>query len=140
MDDREYLELIREEYEDVISEFKTSSDKTDFETIFPELARDLILTKDATTEDILNQLIEAYLKSVEGISKLSPGLATGLYDKKESIIINTYNGKMSDIPNEDDITEDTVFDASSITKMFTSILILKEAEKGNIDLNKTFSD
>lgn len=140
MDSREYLELIKKEYKEVISEFKTSSDKTNFENVFKDVARDLIITKDDNIEETFNKLVENYLKSVEAISKLSPGLATGLYDSKESIILNTYNGKKSDIPNDDDITRDTIFDASSITKMFTSILVLRESEKGNIDLNKNFSD
>jgi len=140
MDNEEYLKLIREEYEKVISDYKTSSDKKDFENIFLETAKNLIITKDGSIEEIYNQIIEDYLKSVEGVSKLSPGLSAGLYDEKENIILNTYNGKMSDIPNDDNITEETVFDASSVTKMFTSILILKEAEKGNIDLNRKFSD
>ena len=47
---------------------------------------------------------------------------------------------MSDIPNDEEITENSVFDVSSMTKMFTSILLLKEAERGNVDLNKKFSD
>lgn len=140
MEVQEYLELIKETYKEVIADFKTSSDKANFEQIFIDVVRDLIYTNDDDPRASFETIISDYLKSVEAISKLSPGLATGLYDEKENITVNTYNGKMSDIPNDDDITEDTVFDASSMTKMFTSILLLREAEKGNIDLGKKFSD
>lgn len=140
METKQYVKLIREAYEEVITSFKTSSDKKEFEKIFLDTARDLINTKDDDLKTTFDTIASDYLKSVKAISKLSPGLATGLHDEKENITLNTYNGRMSDIPNDDEITDETVFDASSITKMFTSILLLKEAEKGNIDLNKKFSD
>lgn len=89
---------------------------------------------------IFDFICDEYLESVKAIAKISPGLSTGLYDEKENIVLNTYNGKMSDIPNDENVTISAVFDASSMTKMFTSILLLKEEEKGNIDLNKKFSD
>lgn len=140
MEDREYLELIKETYEEVIAKFKTSSDKKEFEDIFMDVARDLIDTKDDDSKATFEMIASDYLKSVQAISKLSPGLSTGLHDEEENITLNTYDGKMSDVPNGNQITEKSVFDASSMTKMFTSILLLKEAENGNIDLNKKFSD
>ena len=140
MEEKEYIELIKKTYEEVIASFKTSSDKKDFEHIFKEVARELIGTKDEDFKDSFEAIASNYLKSVAAISKLSPGLSTGLRDEEENITLNTYDGRMSDIPNDEAITDETVFDASSMTKMFASILLLKEAEKGNIDLNKKFSD
>ena len=140
MEEKEYIELIKETYEEVIANFKTLRDKTEFQGFFSDVVKKLIDTKDETPKTTFEAVISDYLNSVEAISKLSPGLATGLHDEEENITLNTYNGKMSDIPNDEKITEKSVFDASSMTKMFTSILLLKEAENGNIDLNKNFSD
>ncbi len=140
MGEKEYIELIKEVYDEVIANFKTSRDKIEFQNIFSDVVKELIDTKDENSKASFEAIISEYIKSVEAISKLSPGLATGLHDEKEDITLNTYNGKMSDIPNDDEITDETVFDASSMTKMFTSILLLKEVENGNIDLNKNFSD
>lgn len=140
MEEKEYIELIKETYEEVIADFKTLSDKADFESLFLDIIKKLADTKDADFKTIFETITSDYIKSVEAIAKLSPGLSAGLYDAKENITLNTYNGKMSDIPNDEEITEESVFDSSSMTKMFTSILLLKEAEKGNIDLNKKFSD
>ena len=137
---QEYIELIKETYEEIINEFRTSQDKERFKKILLELLEKIGNAKDEDYDTIFKLLTEDYLKSVEAIAKLSPGLSTGLYDETYGITLNTYNGKMSDIPNDEEITERSVFDASSMTKMFTSILLLKEAEKGNIDLNKRFSD
>lgn len=135
---KQYINIIRKSYEDVIKEYKT--EKKDFEKIFIDLTKDLLETKNQNYEIILNQLLEQYINGLKAISMLSPGLSTGLHDYKHKITINTYSGKMSDIPNDKKITAETVFDASSMTKMFTTILLLKEEEKGNIDLTKKFSD
>ena len=140
MEVHEYIEIIKEAYEEVIAKFKTSSDKKEFEEILINVVKDLVSAKDGNIKESFDAVASDYLSSVDAVSKLSPGLATGLRDEEENITLNTYNGKMSDIPNDDFITDQTVFDASSMTKMFTSILLLKEAEKGNIDLNKNFSD
>lgn len=140
METQKYLEIIKETCDEVIADFKSLFDKADFEEIFMEVANSLMDTKDDDFKASFEAVASDYIKSAEAIAKLSPGLATGLHDEKEGITLNTYNGKMSDIPNDDEITNETVFDASSMTKMFTSILLLKEAEKGNLDLNKKFSD
>ena len=140
MEEKEYIELIKEIYEEVIDNFKTSYDKKEFQDIFLEVVKKLVDTKDEDYKTTFETITSDYIKSTQAVAKLSPGLSTGLHDSKEVITLNTYNGKMSDIPNDEEITEETVFDASSMTKMFTSILLLKEAEKGNIDLNKKFSD
>lgn len=50
--------------------------------------------------EVFDTLCEDYLKSVEVILKLSPGLSTGLFDLKYGIFFNTYDGKKFDIPND----------------------------------------
>ena len=140
MDINEYLILIKRVYEETISDYKTDEDKNKFEKILLDILVKMGKTFNENPKIIFDFLCEDYMKSVYAISKLSPGLSTGLYDERENIIINTYNGKMSDIPNDEAINEETIFDASSMTKMFTSVFLLKEVEKGNIDLNKNFSD
>lgn len=140
MKTQEYLRLIIESYEEVVREFVTSADKSEFKVLLLDVISKLVETKDEEYRFSFEAITKEYLKAVSAVAKLSPGLSTGLYDKKENIVVNTYNGKVSDIPNDDEITDETVFDVSSMTKMFTSILLLKEAENGNIDLNKKFSD
>lgn len=140
MEKIEYLKLIEEEIENTLFELKSLSDKDKIKKSLLNLKIELIRSKDEDYKIVFDRVTNSYLKSVEAISKLSPGLSAGLYDEKLNIKLNTYNGKMSDIPNDDYIMEKTVFDASSITKMFTSILLLKEEERGNIDLDKKFSD
>lgn len=129
MEVQEYIELIKKTYEEVITNFKTSSDKKEFERIFLDTARNLIDTKDEDSKASFEAIASDYLKSVGAIAKLSPGLTTGLRDEEENITLNTYDGKMSNIPN-DDITEETVFDASSMTTPTFNIL-LKEIQDIN---------
>ena len=104
---QEYIELIKETYEEIINEFRTSQDKERFKKILLELLEKIGNAKDEDYDTIFKLLTEDYLKSVEAIAKLSPGLSTGLYDETYGITLNTYNGKASDIPNDNDITEDT---------------------------------
>ena len=135
----EYIKLIIETYEEVLRDFKTS-DKSCFEGLLREIISELIDSKDLSIEKQFSTVIDKYLEAVKAISKLSPGLATSLHDEKSGITVTTYNGKMSDIPNDNKISEETVFDASSLTKMFTAILLLKKQERGEIDLNRTFAE
>ncbi len=140
MKSQEYISLIRKTYEEIINDFQTSVDKDEFERLFVECAEILLENENSDYYEIFKAISEDYLKSVKAISKLSSGFATGLRDLKYGITLNTYEGKGSFILKDDSISEKTVFDASSITKMFTAILLLKEAEDGNIDLSKNFSD
>lgn len=90
-------------------------------------------------QEIYKMIIDDYKKNINEILKLTPGLSTGLYDINDNIKINTYDGKISDI-EDTSIDKNTVFDSSSMTKLFTILLMLKEEEKGNINLNKKYSD
>lgn len=115
-------------------------DRKYFENYFNKVINIIVNNKNETPKKVFDLICEDYLKSVQAISKLSPGLMTGIKDDRYGITLNTISGKTSDIPNAPYIDESTVFDASSMTKMFTAILVLKEAEEGRIDLRKKFSD
>lgn len=90
-------------------------------------------------QEIYKIVLDDYQKNINEILKITPGFSTGLYDINDDIKINTYDGKTSDIENIC-IDKNTVFDSSSMTKLFTILLLLKEEEKGNIDLDKKYSD
>ena len=136
---QEYLMLIKKVYDEVILDYY-SKDEVQFDDLFKEVLMMLLLMKDDSYENIYDASVRKYLEAVMAISKLSPGFSSGIKDAKNDIALNIYLGKKSDIPNDDAIDENTVFDASSMTKMFTSIFLLHEQELGNIDLNRTFAE
>lgn len=92
-----------------------------------------------SVDKIYEKIIDDYQKNINEILKITPGISTGLYDINDNIKINTYDGYKSDL-EDTFIDKNTVFDASSMTKLFTVLLLLKEEEKGNIDLDKKYSD
>ncbi|MBR3229404.1 MAG: beta-lactamase family protein [Bacilli bacterium] len=97
------------------------------------------INNDLSPEEIYEIIVNEYQNNINEILKITPGISTGLFDINDNIKVNTYDGTKSDI--EDTlIDKNTVFDASSMTKLFTAILLLKEEEKGNIDLDKKYSD
>lgn len=100
----------------------------------------LIFQKSYDFQTIYDSIVGDYLEKVSAISMLSPGLATGIKDIENDITINTFDGKICDIDSSSTIDDSTTFDVSSVTKMFTAILLLKMAERKEIDLNKTFAD
>lgn len=65
-------------------------------------------------------------------SKELSGIATGIYIQKDSI--NIYAGK-TDYESNNLITENTLFDIASITKLFTLLLTFKLEEMGLLDLD-----
>lgn len=135
---KQNIDILRKAYEEVIESLKTDKDKRYFEEIFSSLLK-IILETEKNPDIIYKAVIDDYMSEIKKISVLTPGISTCLRDEKYDITLNTYINKLSDIPKDKDIEENTVFDSSSMTKMFTSILLLKEEEKGNIDLRKNFS-
>ncbi|MBR3898441.1 MAG: beta-lactamase family protein [Bacilli bacterium] len=138
--EEEYKIIIERACKEVIENLDTEEDKEDYKTIMEEITEKLLETMDWDPKDVINYVVKDYIEQITAIAKLSPGLETGLIDTKYGITFNTIIGKTSDIENAEDISEDTVFDVSSMTKFFTSVLLLKEAEEGKIDLNKKFSE
>lgn len=125
--------------EDILIAWNKTTENIDItsEKILEEMI--LYINKGYTVEDIYNIIMQEYQENINEILKITPGLSTGLYDINDNIKVNTYDGKTSDIEDRN-IDKNTVFDASSMTKLFTVLLLLKEEEKGNIDLDKKYSN
>ena len=125
--------------EDIIRAWNKTIEKLDVNT--DDILKEMIkqINEGYKVEDIYNNILNEYQKNINEILKITPGISAGLFDINDNIIINTYKGTISDIDNRY-IDNKTVFDASSMTKLFTILLLLKEEEKGNIDLDKNYSD
>lgn len=126
------MKYIEQAWEDTIKDIDVNTNE-----ILEEIKS--YIRKGLTEEQIYQIITDEYQKNIKEILKITPGLSTGLYDINDDIKINTYDGKISDV-EDIDINNNTVFDASSMTKLFTVLLLLKEEEKGNIDLDKKYSD
>ncbi len=61
-----------------------------------------------------------------------PGVAVGVTDRERLLRISTYG--FSDLARKIRVTPDTLFEIGSISKSFTSILLLQEREAGRLDL------
>ena len=87
--------------------------------------------------NIKNNLIDFVYKK-----GMSPGLvfSYGTKSYRETILIGnkeevSINEKGEIVPSLEEMTEDTIFDLASVTKIFTSLSILKLVENGIINLN-----
>lgn len=124
--------------ENIIKAWKKTTENLDINS--NDILNEIILyfNNGYEVEDIYNMILLEYQNNINEILKITPGLSAGLFDIKDNIKINTYDGKTSDIEDKK-IDKSVVFDASSMTKLFTILLLLKEEEKGNIDLDKNYS-
>ena len=68
----------------------------------------------------------------------TPGLQYYFFDKDS--IIYSYEGGLADIINQQKVTENTTFNAYSVTKTFTALSILQLTEKGMFGLDDPVSD
>ena len=125
--------------DDILTAWKKTIEYLDVDT--NDILKEMIeyIKEGYEVKDIYNKVVYNYQIIINELLKITPGISTGLYDVNNNIKVNTYDGNVSDI-EEKNIDKQTVFDASSMTKLFTIILLLKEEEKGNIDLNKKYSD
>lgn len=129
----DYKDIIRKIWDELFDELDTLDKKSNYESIYKETVNDLIENNNENYQTIFEALIDDYTKCVKAIGKISPGLATGIKDIKDNITLNIYTGYTSDKSNSKKISKNTLFDVASITKLFTSLLLLKEEEKGNIN-------
>ena len=101
---------------------------------------------DDTIQELKDKLfllsgIEGKLKDFIYLKKMTPGVVInyGTNDYKETIVVgNREEVKLIDnklVPSVSKMQEDTIFDLASITKLYTSISILKLVEKGLISLD-----
>ncbi len=100
---------------------------------------------DDTIQELRDKLfslseIESKLKDFIYLKKMTPGvvISYGTNDYKETIVVgNREEVKLIDgklVPSVSKMQEDTIFDLASITKLYTSISILKLVQKGLISL------
>ena len=134
------VNIIRKIWDEMFDELDTLDKKNNYENLYNETLKDLVENDKENYQTVFEALIDDYLKCVKAIAKLSPGLATGVKDIKDNITLNVYTGYTSDKIGAQPITNNTLFDVASITKFFTALLLLKDEEKGNIDLKKCYSD
>lgn len=84
-------------------------------------------------------VLNDYIKALEPIEEKVPGMSLGIKDSKLNTEVIIYSG-YTDSDRTYKIDKDTKFDVASITKMFTSLLILKMNEYGDYDINKSLKD
>lgn len=107
--------------------------------------------KDATPEELKQILFERSgvteaIQSLVYKRALTPGLvfSYGTPDYKETIVAGnrqevTLDESGNIVPAVEEMTEDTIFDLASVTKIFTSISILKLVEAGIINMNDSIT-
>lgn len=109
--------------------------KNKLETIFSEISK-IIIANPYSLESIQNAIINNFWEKIEIIVKNTPGLTIGIKDNRTNGELYIYHGKISSLPNSQSVDENTLFDLASVTKLFTAVSLLKEQEKGNLDLSK----
>ena len=127
------------------SQYKASSKEEFYELLKPVIE---LFKKDLTIEEMREEL---YKQSALGENiykfihqrEMAPGMIfkIGTKNYEETIIIgNRQEVKIDEnnniIPRVEEMTEDTIFDLASITKLFTSLSILKLVQEGIINLNE----
>jgi len=97
----------------------------------------ILFNNSINNEYTINTMKAAEEFLVKQISKNNtPGLQYYFFDE-ESIIFN-YSGGYSDILKQEKVTDETTFNAYSVTKTFTALAILQLEEKGLIDIDNKF--
>lgn len=103
--------------------------------------------KDYTIEELRNKLfensgVEENLNDFINKKEMVPGMvfSYGTKNYKETVVIGnrqevSLNDKGEFVPALEKMTEDTIFDLASVTKIFTSLSILKLVQNGTINLN-----
>lgn len=89
-----------------------------------------------------NSKIEELVRDFVYHKEITPGMvfSYGTNNFRETIVVGnksevTVNSNGELVPNIDKMTEDTIFDLASTTKIFTSLSILKLVNQGAISLN-----
>lgn len=140
MTTEEYQGIINEEMFKLINELVKKGKLKEYRFLvemFMHERDELSLIINRRPEEVYSEIIMEYLMKVKGISKLVPGLTTGIKDSKSGSEIYTYSGKTS--VNGENIDENTRFDIASVTKLLTTIEALKLEEEGKFSLDKYVS-
>lgn len=136
-----YLECIDEVSYKLLDDMVKKGDLKNYSELFniiKETRKFLIEKKDYNVDDLIKSITEELvLKTSEVVDKdYAPGISTSI-KLANSLEVDIYDGKTSLGSDAKNIDSTVRFDLASITKLFTAILILKESELGNLDLNKT---
>ncbi len=67
-----------------------------------------------------------------------PGLSVGITDRKRTLWTRTYG--YSEIESKSRVTRDTLFEIGSISKFFSSIVLMQLSEEGLLDIAKPVTD
>lgn len=121
--------------------------KNDYYTLLKPVIDCVSKHKDHSLEELREMLfkqsgIEERIQEIIYKKEMVPGLvfSYGTDNYKETIVIGNrqevaIDGNGNVVPAVEKMTEDTIFDLASITKLFTSLSILKLVENGSISLN-----
>lgn len=140
MEKIEYAGIITEEMYKLAKELIDNGKLDEYRYLIDDFSarkEQLLSMMESKPEEVYMNIIKNYLKEVDGIAKLTPGLTTAIKDNKSGVEIYTYSGKTSDKGTL--VDENTRFDIASITKLFTTIEALKLAEDNKFNLDKNVS-
>lgn len=144
-----YVEsLIKNQNEGVNSDQQYLYKKEDYYKVLKPVIEIIKTYKDCSIEEMRGILyeqsgIEGLFKSFIYEKEMAPGIVCtyGTKNHRETLVVGNRqevsldnNGRL--VPSVEEMTEDTIFDLASITKIFTSLSVLKLVEKGLIDLNE----
>ena len=109
---------------------------------------DLVITyKDYSISELRDKLyqnsnIEESVRDLVNKKEMTPGMvfSYGTNNYKETIVIGNKSEIVVDnkgnlVPNVEKMTEDTIFDLASVTKIFTNLSIMKLVQAGIININ-----
>lgn len=121
--------------------------KKDYYDLLKPVLELIAENKDCSIEELRSKLfknsnIEQNLNDFINKKEMVPGMvfSYGTKNYKETVIIGNrqevgFNDKGQIVPALEKMTEDTIFDLASVTKVFTSLSILKLVQNGTINLN-----
>ncbi len=118
--------LIQETFDTILQIVSTNNqilnENTSYDKLLPQLSKDLI----SAAEKLVND-------------KLTAGISCGVKVEKGPTI-TIYRGKTSCLNNSVKIDKNTRFDLASVSKLFTSIHLLKNQEEKKINLSQKLHD
>ena len=142
-----YIEILFERLNEGASlEQQGLYSKADYHNLLKPVVDLVNKHKDLTLDELRNLLfvssgIEQKLNDFIHQKQMVPGmvLSYGTDKYRETVIVGNRQEVTVDtfgnlVPSVEEMTEDTIFDLASITKLFTSISILKLVQNGTINL------
>lgn len=140
-------DLYEKQNNGVVKEQKGLYSKKDYYELLKPVVELVLNYKDYSIEELRSKLfensnIEQNLNDFINKKEMVPGMvfSYGTKNYKETVIIGnrqeiSLNENGQFIPALEKMTEDTIFDLASVTKLFTGLSILKLVQNGTINLN-----